>query len=118
MLITWLRAHDAAQAKYEQNATQKRYDTAALAAAWAVMEPERNQELATMAVEKTGLGNVRDKIKKNYRKTLGVLRDIKHSKTCGVIGHDPATGITEIARAMGVIGAVVPSTKSRCNPDQ
>lgn len=105
-----------AQAAFEKDATQGRYDHAALAAAWALMEPSRNDELATMAVETTGLGNIKDKITKNHRKTLGVLRDIKHSKTCGIISDDPATGIIEIARPIGVVGAVVPSTNPVATP--
>ena len=105
-----------AQAAFEKDATQDRYDRAALAAAWALMEPRRNEELATMAVETTGLGNVKDKITKNHRKTLGVLRDIKRSKTCGIISDDPETGITEIARPIGVVGAVVPSTNPVATP--
>ncbi len=105
-----------AQREFEAGATQDRYDRAALAAAWALMEPERNVELATMAVQTTGLGNVNDKITKNHRKTLGVLRDIKNSKTHGIISDDPATGITEIARPVGVVGAVVPSTNPVATP--
>lgn len=105
-----------AQQKFEKGADQARYDRAALAAAWALMEPSRNVELAEMAVQLTGLGNVKDKITKNHRKTLGVLRDIKHSKTHGVLSDDPATGITEIARPIGVIGAVVPSTNPVATP--
>ena len=105
-----------AQKEFEANGSQERYDMAALAAAWALMDPARNEELATMAVEMTGLGNVKDKITKNHRKTLGVLRDIKHSKTYGVINDDAATGITEIARPVGVVGAVVPSTNPVATP--
>ena len=106
----------AAQAKFELDADQARYDVSALAAAWALMEPERNRALAKMAVETTGLGNVKDKITKNYRKTLGLLRDIKNSKTCGIIGDDPKSGITSIARPVGVVGAVVPSTNPVATP--
>ncbi len=105
-----------AQAAFEKDATQETYDKAALAAAWALMEPSRNVELATFAVEQTGLGNVKDKVTKNHRKTLGVLRDIKYSKTTGIISDDPKTGITEIARPIGVIGAVVPSTNPVATP--
>ena len=86
-----------AQAKFEATGSQARYDTAALAAAWALMHPARNEELATMAVATTGLGNVKDKIAKNHRKTLGVLRDIKDAKTYGILSENAATGITEIA---------------------
>ncbi len=105
-----------AQAAYERNGSQEAYDRAALAAAWALMEPGRNAELAAMAVETTGLGNVTDKITKNHRKTLGLLRDIRDARTFGVTTDNPATGITEIARAKGVIGAVVPSTNPVATP--
>jgi len=69
-----------------------------------------------MAVETTGLGNVADKITKNHRKTLGLLRDLKGARTCGVLRDDPESGITEIARPIGVIGAVVPSTNPVATP--
>ena len=106
----------AAQARYEAEGSQARYDRAAQAAAWAIMEPARNRALAELAVETTGLGNVADKITKNHRKTLGLMRDIAGVATHGVISDDPETGITEIARPMGVIGAVVPSTNPAATP--
>ncbi len=106
----------AAQAKYEANGSQERYDRAAQAAAWAIMEPWRNRDLAELAVETTGLGNVPDKIIKNHRKTFGLMHDIKDAKTFGVISDDPATGITEIARPKGVVGAIVPSTNPAATP--
>lgn len=105
-----------AQARFEQDGSQTAYDRAAQAAAWAIMEPARNRHLAELAVETTGLGNVADKITKNHRKTLGLMRDIATARTFGVIADDPATGITEIARPIGVIGAVVPSTNPGATP--
>jgi sulfoacetaldehyde dehydrogenase len=105
-----------AQAAYETGGSQSRYDRAAQAVAWAIMEPERNRELAELAVETTGLGNVPDKITKNHRKTLGLMRDIKGAKTFGVVSEDAATGITEIARPKGVVGAIVPSTNPAATP--
>ncbi|HEY3554378.1 MAG TPA: sulfoacetaldehyde dehydrogenase, partial [Casimicrobiaceae bacterium] len=48
--------------------TQTQADEAAVAAAWALVEPSRNRELAELAVRDTGLGNVDDKIAKNRRK--------------------------------------------------
>ena len=106
----------AAQMRYEQGGSQDRYDRAAAAVAWAIMEPERNRTLAELAVETTGLGNVPDKIIKNHRKTLGVMHDIKGAVTYGVMADDPATGITEIARPKGVVGAIVPSTNPAATP--
>ncbi|MCL3882888.1 aldehyde dehydrogenase family protein [Marivita sp. GX14005] len=105
-----------AQAAFERAGSQRAYDRAAQAAAWAIMEPARNRHLAELAVETTGLGNVPDKITKNHRKTLGLMRDIRGARTYGVVRDDPATGITEIARPMGVIGAVVPSTNPGATP--
>ncbi len=105
-----------AQAKFENGACQNRYDQAALAVGWAIMQPDRNREMAELAVQTTGLGNVPDKITKNHRKTLGLLRDVLKAKTFGIISDDPATGITEIARPIGVIGAVVPSTNPIATP--
>jgi len=105
-----------AQARFSDGATQERYDQAALAAAWALMEPSRNKAFSEMAVETTGLGNVDDKIRKNHRKTLGLLRDIKGAVTTGILNDDPATGITEYARPIGVVGAVVPSTNPAATP--
>ncbi|MEP4290578.1 MAG: aldehyde dehydrogenase family protein, partial [Rhizobiaceae bacterium] len=106
----------AAQARYENGGSQERYDRATQAAAWAMMEPARNRDLAELAVQTTGLGNVPDKITKNHRKTLGLMRDLKDAVTYGVISDEPATGITEIARAKGVVGAIVPSTNPAATP--
>ncbi|WP_142665075.1 acylating sulfoacetaldehyde dehydrogenase [Paracoccus laeviglucosivorans] len=106
----------AAQAEYERKGSQARYDRAALAAGWAVMQPDRNRRLAELAVQVTGLGNVTDKIAKNHRKTLGLLRDLRDAVTHGVLSDDPRTGITELARPIGVIGAVVPSTNPVATP--
>ena len=110
-----LRAKDA-QNEFEQNGCQDIYDRAAFAAGWAIIEPKRNEALAKLAVKTTGLGNVADKITKNHRKTLGLLRDIKGAATHGIIAHDTPSGITEIARPLGVIGAVVPSTNPAATP--
>ena len=105
-----------AQSTYEQQGSQARYDRAAAAVAWAIMEPARNKLLAELAVKTTGLGNANDKITKNHRKTLGLMRDLKQVRSFGVIREDSASGITEIARPMGVIGAIVPSTNPAATP--
>ncbi len=105
----------AAQRAFE-NAGQQVLDTAAAAAAWAIMEPARNRQLAQCAVDDTGLGNADDKFRKNYRKTLGLLRDLHAQKTTGVIAEDKENGIVEIARAVGVVAAITPSTNPAATP--
>ncbi|WP_250453001.1 aldehyde dehydrogenase family protein [Caballeronia sp. ATUFL_M2_KS44] len=105
----------AAQRRFEQ-AGQETLDTAAAAAAWAIMEPQRNRRLADLAVRDTGLGNADDKFRKNHRKTLGLLRDLHGVATTGVIARDEAHGIVEIARAAGVVAAITPSTNPAATP--
>ena len=56
-----------AQQHYEANGSQEVFDKACQAVAWVLMEPERNKQLAELAVAETGLGNVADKIKKNHK---------------------------------------------------
>ena len=91
-------------------------DRLVAAAAWAIMEPVRNRALAELAVRDTGLGNVPDKIQKNHRKTLGLIRDLSGAKSVGVIADDAALGVTEIARPAGVVGAITPSTNPGATP--
>ncbi|MBA3591151.1 aldehyde dehydrogenase family protein [Methylibium sp.] len=95
---------------------QARTDELVAAAGWAIMEPTRNRALAELAVADTGIGNVDDKIRKNYRKTLGLLRDLKGAPSVGVISEDPAKGLVEIARPVGVVAAVTPSTNPAATP--
>ena len=95
---------------------QDEVDLAVAAAGWAIMEPVRNRCLAELAVRATSLGRVEDKIRKNERKTLGLLRDLQGARSVGVIAEDPARGITEIARPVGVIAAVTPSTNPAATP--
>jgi sulfoacetaldehyde dehydrogenase len=80
------------------------------------MKPENNRALAELAVRDTGLGNVADKITKNHRKTLGLLRDLKGVRTVGVIAEYPELGVTEIARPVGVVAAITPSTNPGATP--
>ena len=111
-LITRARAAQAIAARY----SQAQLDDLVAAAGWAIMKPEHNRALAQIAVRDTGLGNVEDKINKNHRKTLGLMRDLKGAISTGVINDDPALGITEIARPVGVVCAVVPSTNPGATP--
>ena len=105
----------AAQRTYE-TWSQEQVDMAVTAAGWAIIEPSRNRELAQMAVADTGVGNVEDKIRKNHRKTFGLLRDLKGARSVGVISEDRSLGIVEIARPVGVVCAVTPSTNPGATP--
>ena len=105
----------AAQAAYER-CSQAEVDEVVTAAGWAIIKPQNNWRLAERAVADTGLGNVPDKIAKNERKTLGLLRDLQGAKSVGVIAEHPQLGLVEIARPAGVVAAITPSTNPGATP--
>jgi len=111
-LVQRARAAQAIADTYDQ----ARVDELVAAAGWAILEPGRNRELAGLAVRDTGIGDVEDKVLKNHRKTLGLLRDLHGMKTVGVMSEDRSTGITEIGRPVGVVCAVTPSTNPAATP--
>lgn len=110
-----VRKAQAAQAIYARY-SQQQVDEVVTATGWAIMEPSHNRALAEMAVRDTGLGKVEDKLIKNHRKTLGLLRDLKGAKTVGVIAEYPERGLVEIARPVGVVAAITPSTNPAATP--
>src|SRR5690606_1326547 len=111
-LVARARAAQAIADAYDQ----ARVDELVAAAGWAILEPGRNRALAELAVRDTGIGNVEDKVLKNHRKTLGLLRDRRGRATVGVIAEDRASGVTEIARPVGVVCAITPSTNPAATP--
>ncbi len=111
-LVRRARAAQAIADRYDQ----ARVDELVAAAGWAILEPARNRALSELAVRDTGIGEVEDKVLKNHRKTLGLLRDLDGMKTVGVVSEDPAKGIVEIARPVGVVCAVTPSTNPAATP--
>lgn len=96
--------------------SQEDVDEVVQAVAWAIYKQEHAEELARVAVKDTGLGNFEDKVIKKQRKTMGTLNDLLGKKSVGVIRTDPEKGITEIAKPVGVIAAVVPSTNPGATP--
>ena len=96
--------------------SQSQVDELVTAVGWAVVKPEHNRALAECAVRDTGLGNVVDKIAKNRRKTMGLLRDLRGAKSVDVIAEDHERGLIEIARPVGVVAAITPSTNPAATP--
>lgn len=95
---------------------QVQVDEVVTAVGWAIINEGNNHLLTEMAIKDTGIGKYEDKIIKNYRKTMGLLRDLQGAKSVGVIAEIPEKGLIEIARAVGVVGAVVPSTNPIATP--
>ncbi len=68
----------------------------------------KKEELAKMAVEETGLGNVADKIIKNHFGSTVIWNDMKGVKTVGVVKDE--NDIIEIAEPVGVVAGILPTT--------
>jgi sulfoacetaldehyde dehydrogenase len=96
--------------------SQEQVDEVVQAVAWAIYKPGAAETLAKLALDDTGLGRYEDKVTKKRRKTMGTLRDLKGVKSVGVINIDVAQGITEIAKPVGLVAAVVPSTNPGATP--
>jgi len=102
-----------AQKEFEKM-TQEETDSAVRAIAKVVHD---NAEfLATIAVEETGMGNVPDKILKNKNKSKMIWNNLKNKKSKGIIERDEATGITKVAKPIGVVAAITPSTNPNVTP--
>lgn len=99
-----IRAAQAEFATYTQEQVDAIFKAAAIAA------DKARIPLAKMAVEETGMGVVEDKVIKNHYAAEYIYNAYKDTKTCGVIEHDPAYGITKIAEPLGIIAAVIPTT--------
>lgn len=67
--------------------------------------------LAKMAVEETKRGVMEDKVIKNHYAAEYIYNAYKDTKTCGVIEEDTAFGIRKIAEPIGLVAAVIPTTK-------
>lgn len=74
------------------------------------------EELARMAVDETRMGVYEDKVKKNKGKSSIIWNHLKTKKTVGIINRDEQTGVTEVARPVGVVGVVTPCTNPIVTP--
>lgn len=96
--------------------TQEQVDDLCAAVAWAVARPDRAEALAKLAVDEGGFGNYADKVTKINRRVLGVLSDIRDVRTVGVIEEDHERGLTKIAKPVGVVAALIPTTGPDATP--
>lgn len=91
-------------ATYTQEQVDEIFKQCAIAAA------KERISLSKLAVEETGIGFVEDKIIKNHFAAEYIYNKYKDEKTCGVIEHDEALGITKVAEPIGVVAAIIPTT--------
>lgn len=86
------------------------------AVAYAVARKDRSEQLARLAVDEAGFGNYPDKVTKIQRRVLGVLSDLRTTKTVGVVEEDPDRGLVKIAKPVGVVAGLVPTTGPDATP--
>ena len=102
-----------AQKQFE-TATQEQADAAAHAICKIVYD--NCEMLGTMAQEETRMGNVADKIAKCRNKSSQIWHTLKGEKSVGIIKRKEEIGIVEIAKPMGVVASIVPSTNPVVTP--
>ncbi len=105
----------AAQAQIE-NYTQEQVDELIKAMVWSCARPGIAEKIAKFTVEESQLGNYEGKYLKIFRKTRATLFDIIGDKSVGILEEDKERNIVKIAKPVGVIGALAPSTNPEATP--
>lgn len=114
--IAELVARSRAAQKQIEHYTQEQVDELIRAMVWSVARPGVAEEIAQFTVDETQLGNYDGKFLKIHRKTRATLMDIIDDKSVGIIEEYPDREIVIIAKPMGVIGALAPSTNPEATP--
>jgi len=96
--------------------TQEQVDELTTAVAWAVVRKDNAEALARLAVDEGGFGNYADKVTKINKRVTGVLADMRSVRTVGVVEEDPARGLVKIAKPVGVVAALIPTTGPDATP--
>lgn len=105
----------AAQAQIE-NYTQEQIDELITAMVWANCQPGVAEQIAQHTVDESQLGDYNGKFTKISVKTRAALLDIINDKSVGVIEEDKERNIIKIAKPVGVVGALAPSTNPEATP--
>ena len=100
------RGRDAQQAF--EKMSQEQVDQAVYTIAKVVFD--HAEPLAQYAVDETGMGNYEDKVAKNRQKARIIWHSLQGKKSRGIIERDEETGITKVAKPMGVVAAITPCT--------
>jgi len=104
-----------AQAQIEHY-TQEQVDELIRAMVWSCCQPGVAENIAQHTLDETQLGDYNGKFAKIFTKTRAALMDIIDDKSVGVIEEDTERNIIKIAKPVGVIGALSPSTNPEATP--
>ena len=96
--------------------SQEKVDEICQTIAWVCVQEPFVTELATLAVEESRMGLFESKHGKMMNKVRAGWFDMKGKKSAGIIEEDTALGLIKIAKPVGVIGAMVPTTNNEATP--
>jgi sulfoacetaldehyde dehydrogenase len=96
--------------------SQEQIDDLVKAVSWSVVRQDHAEQLAKLAVEEGGFGNYHDKVTKIRNRCMGTLADILAVKTVGVVEEIPEKGLVKIAKPVGVVAALIPTTGPDATP--
>ena len=99
-----------------KNYTQEQVDQLCRAIVWACGRPGMAEKIAKMAVEESGIGYFEGKLLKVAKKMRYAWFDIMNDKSVGIIEEDKERNLLKIAKPVGVIGALSPSTNPEGTP--
>lgn len=102
--------------KMIEDYSQEQADRLATAVAWSVVRQDRAEALAKLAVDEGGFGNYADKVTKIRNRIMGTLADMADVKTVGVVEEIPEKGLVKIAKPVGVVAALIPTTGPDATP--
>lgn len=115
--ITGLMQRARAAQRVAEGFSQEKVDELAAAITWEIAANDPIvQELAEYSYEECRLGDIPSKFVKVSVKCRGVYHDVKHAKSVGIVEELPERGLVRIAKPVGVIGSLVPSTQSEMHP--
>ncbi len=97
-------------------ATQEQVDYLCKVICRAVTNPKTAEEIGRLAYEESGMGTLEAKAFKLRKRANGVLWDIRNMKSVGVIDEIPEKALVKIAKPVGVVGALIPSTQPEVTP--
>ncbi len=105
-----------AAARAIEDYSQEQVDELVTAVAWAVVRKDHAETLARLAVDEGGFGNYADKVAKINKRVTGVLADMTGLRTVGVVEEDRQAGLTKMAKPVGVVAALIPTTGPDATP--
>ncbi len=97
-----------------ENYSQAEADALVTAVGWHVFK--NREALARLAVDEGGFGRYQDKVSKFENRVMGTLADMAGIRTCGVVEEIPEKGLVKIAKPVGVIAALIPTTGPDATP--